>query len=136
LSIPRRNYFQTRFGQSPVAIWDEDFSSLKQLLDDIVSSGVENVRQHFESDPDLLIEAIRRIKIAWKFDRKAAFQKLGYNCKYFKRSDLVCLTRSECRFNTPTIVRLITNIAVEGLTALGVHRVRRARRSTPKPRDE
>ena len=27
-----------------------------------------------------------RVQIAWKFDRKAARKKFGYNCKYFKRS--------------------------------------------------
>ena len=27
-----------------------------------------------------------RVKIAWKFDRKAARRKFSYNCKYFKRS--------------------------------------------------
>jgi len=27
-----------------------------------------------------------RVKIAWKFDRKAARKKFGYNCKAFKRS--------------------------------------------------
>jgi hypothetical protein len=27
-----------------------------------------------------------RVKIAWKFDRKAARKKFGYNSKYFKRS--------------------------------------------------
>jgi DDE superfamily endonuclease len=27
-----------------------------------------------------------RVKIAWKFDRKAARKKFGYNCNFFKRS--------------------------------------------------
>src|SRR5579862_9534851 len=27
-----------------------------------------------------------RVKIAWKFDRKAARKKFGYNCQHFKRS--------------------------------------------------
>ena len=55
--------FRTLFEQAPVAIWDEDFSSLKQFLDELRASGVENIRQRLESDPDLFMEVIRRVRV-------------------------------------------------------------------------
>lgn len=55
--------YRTLFEQAPVAIWDEDFSSVKELLDGLLCSGTESVRQHLESNPEFVGEAIRRVRV-------------------------------------------------------------------------
>lgn len=55
--------YRTLFESAPVGIWDEDFSSVKELLTDLISSGSENVRQHLQSNPALVAEAIRRVRV-------------------------------------------------------------------------
>ena len=55
--------YRTLFENAPVGIWDEDFSGVKELLADAISSGAENVRKSLESNPDLLAEAIRRVRV-------------------------------------------------------------------------
>jgi hypothetical protein len=41
----------------------EDFSAVKKLLSGHLSSGAEDVRQHLESDPELVDESIRRVRV-------------------------------------------------------------------------
>jgi signal transduction histidine kinase len=55
--------YRKLFESAPVAIWDEDFSAVKKLLSGHLSSGAENVRQHLESDPELVDESIRRVRV-------------------------------------------------------------------------
>ena len=55
--------YRTLFENAPVGIWDEDFSGVKELLTDAISSGAENVRKSLESNPDLLTEAIQRVRV-------------------------------------------------------------------------
>ena len=55
--------YRTFFESAPVGIWDEDFSGVKEFLADLLASGPDSVRQHLESNPDVLAEAIRRIRV-------------------------------------------------------------------------
>jgi PAS domain-containing protein len=55
--------YRTLFECAPVGIWDEDFSAVKELLADLLSSSTENVRKHLESNQDLVAEAIRRVRV-------------------------------------------------------------------------
>ena len=55
--------YRTLFESAPVGIWDEDFSAVKDLLADFLPSGAENVRQQLESNPELVAEAIRRVRV-------------------------------------------------------------------------
>jgi signal transduction histidine kinase len=55
--------YQMLFENAPVGIWDEDCSAVKQLLSGFLSAGAENVRQKLQSDPNLVAEAIRRVRV-------------------------------------------------------------------------
>ncbi|HYI92971.1 MAG TPA: hypothetical protein VEX68_05470 [Bryobacteraceae bacterium] len=55
--------YRTLFEGAPVGIWDEDFSAVKELLADLISSGAEHVRTGLESNAELLSEAIRRVRV-------------------------------------------------------------------------
>jgi PAS domain S-box-containing protein len=55
--------YRMLFESAPVGIWDEDFSAVKELLADLMSSGAGSVRKHLESNPELVAEAIRRVRV-------------------------------------------------------------------------
>ena len=45
------------FDESPAGIWETDYSDVKRMLDDLVASGVTDLRKYFNDDPDRLNEA-------------------------------------------------------------------------------
>lgn len=47
-----------------VAIWEEDFSGVRRLFDDLASQGVSDVRRRLEDDPDLVERCIALVRIA------------------------------------------------------------------------
>jgi signal transduction histidine kinase len=55
--------YRTLFESAPVGIWDEDFSAVKELLEDLLPLGAEEVRRHLESSPGLVTEAIQRVRV-------------------------------------------------------------------------
>jgi PAS domain S-box-containing protein len=50
------NYYYSLFEDSPIPIWDEDFSEVKKALEDLRLKGVENPRAYFTQYPDELGE--------------------------------------------------------------------------------
>lgn len=51
------------FQSARVAVWDEDFSSVADMLDAIRREGIEDLRGYFAARPDRLSEAIARVRI-------------------------------------------------------------------------
>ena len=47
-----------------VAIWEEDFSGVRRLFDDLARQGVSDVRRRLEDDPDLVERCISLVRIA------------------------------------------------------------------------
>lgn len=48
---------------APVAIWEEDFSQIKLLLDEWARQGVADIGAHLSNDPELTIECVRRLRV-------------------------------------------------------------------------
>ena len=51
------------FENSPISLWEEDFSELTPYLESLTASGVTDFRQHFEQHPDDLMTCVRMLKI-------------------------------------------------------------------------
>ena len=51
------------FESSPISLWEEDWSALKQHLDRIVASGVTDLEAHFQSHPSDLLTCLGLVKI-------------------------------------------------------------------------
>jgi PAS domain S-box-containing protein len=51
------------FEAARVSLWEEDFSQVLSLLDELRDRGVSDVRGHFAANPDLLSQAIGRVRI-------------------------------------------------------------------------
>lgn len=63
---PRDRYVFRNLG---VAIWEEDFSSVVDMLDDLRRNGVTDLRAWLQSDAGRLDEAIRRVRVVDVNDR-------------------------------------------------------------------
>ena len=48
----RESRYRTLFDESPVAIWEEDFSAIKARFDELRRAGVTDLRAHFNSHPE------------------------------------------------------------------------------------
>ncbi|HET9906271.1 MAG TPA: diguanylate cyclase [Anaerolineales bacterium] len=55
--------FRGLFEYAPVSIWEEDFSGVRQFIDDLSKTGVQDFSAHFDQHPEDLAECVRRVKI-------------------------------------------------------------------------
>jgi len=55
--------YRSLFEDSPVALWVEDFSGVKQLLDGLKSEGVENIPAYLREHPDFTLECANQIRV-------------------------------------------------------------------------
>ncbi|MGR9012974.1 MAG: PAS domain S-box protein [Gammaproteobacteria bacterium] len=51
------------FENSPVSIWEEDFSAVKTSLDDLRKVGITDIESYFDRHPEALRQCIERVKI-------------------------------------------------------------------------
>jgi diguanylate cyclase (GGDEF)-like protein len=56
-------HFRGLFENSPISLWEEDFSAVKRYLDDLRAQGVEDLRFHLVDNPQVVEECMRRIKV-------------------------------------------------------------------------
>ncbi|MFA6001183.1 MAG: SpoIIE family protein phosphatase [Thermoleophilia bacterium] len=64
--LESENRLRTIFEQSPVPIWEEDYSRVRQRLDELRKAGVEDFREYLEEHPDearSLAEAVKVIDV-------------------------------------------------------------------------
>ncbi|MCU4155381.1 ABC transporter substrate-binding protein [Carboxylicivirga sp. A043] len=55
--------FKLLFEDSPISLWEEDFSAAKQMVDELKNSGVNDVEHYIRSNPDFIKQCARVIKI-------------------------------------------------------------------------
>lgn len=57
------NRWQLVFENSPVSLWEEDFSEVKRLLDELRQEGVTDLDEHFAKHPEVLRRCAALVKI-------------------------------------------------------------------------
>jgi len=55
--------YRSLFDESPVSIWEADWSGLKLFVDELRAQGISNLRTHLEENPNIVAEAVSRIKV-------------------------------------------------------------------------
>jgi len=58
-----QNKYRFIFDNAPIAFWEEDFSGVKAVFDELRGQGVKNFRTHFETNPADLERCIEAIRI-------------------------------------------------------------------------
>lgn len=57
------NYYHSLFEESPVPIWEEDFSEIKKYIEKIKKSGVTDIENYFTSHPEEIQNCFNKIRI-------------------------------------------------------------------------
>ena len=55
--------FRSLFEDSPVSLWEQDYSRIRIALDEIIRSGVTDLRAHFREHPGLITELGALIRV-------------------------------------------------------------------------
>lgn len=62
LSQSNERYYRL-FEDSPVALWEEDFSAVKQIMDALLQEEVTDIRSFLVSHPDIVAECAKQVKV-------------------------------------------------------------------------
>jgi diguanylate cyclase (GGDEF)-like protein/PAS domain S-box-containing protein len=55
--------YHNLFEESPVSLWEEDFSAVKEYLDSLKQDGVVNFKRYFLDNPEAIRKCISKIKV-------------------------------------------------------------------------
>ena len=113
--------YRTIFENSPVSIWEEDFSDVKTLFDHLRSEGVKNLDSHFDDHPELIrqcteLSRIINVNHATLILHKAANKEVllaglanTFTPESFAtfREELVCLWRGDTGMTREAIVKTL-----------------------------
>lgn len=113
--------YRMLFEDSPVALFQEDFSEVKAYLDGLLASGVGDIAAYFEDHPDAIDECVRRVRVddvneaAMTLhdapDKGALLRGLSAILTEDSRESfvrqLLCISRGETFFESTTIDRTL-----------------------------
>jgi len=55
--------YRSLFEDSPISIWEEDFSEVKQYCDRLRTEGVQDFRAFFTAHPEAVIDCVNKVKV-------------------------------------------------------------------------
>jgi len=55
--------YRTLFENSPISLWEEDFSEVKRYLDDLKKSGIKDFKKYFDDNPSEVRKVIGKVKM-------------------------------------------------------------------------
>jgi PAS domain S-box-containing protein len=55
--------YRSLFEDSPVSLWEEDFSDVKKYIDDLRCCGVKDFRAYFENTPEVVLKCASMVRI-------------------------------------------------------------------------
>ncbi len=61
--IETKSRYETLFEESPISLWEEDFAEVKNYLEEIKLSGVQDIRSYLTENPEALQKCIQLVKI-------------------------------------------------------------------------
>ncbi|MGD0612285.1 MAG: HD domain-containing phosphohydrolase [Anaerolineales bacterium] len=55
--------YHSLFEDSPVSLWEEDFSAVKRCVEDLRKQGIADFRAYFKSHPEQVMDCMKQIKV-------------------------------------------------------------------------
>ena len=71
--------YQILFEDSPTSLWEEDFSEVKQIIDQLREQGVTDFRSYLSTHPDVVTECAAKVRVLDV--NKATLELFGANSK-------------------------------------------------------
>ncbi len=115
-------WYHSFFENSPISLWEEDFSEVKAFIDRLRNSGVKDFRTYFRNHPDDVLSCVGMVKIVdinkatmrlYKAESKEAFMG-GLNIVFGQEvhdpfiEELVAIASSQPSFESEDINQTIT----------------------------
>lgn len=88
-----KEWYQNLFENSPISLWVEDFSAVKEYLDGLRGKGVEDFHEHFNSNPKEVFHCAGLVKVVDV--NRATLDLFGASSKAELLSDLGHIFRPE-----------------------------------------
>lgn len=63
LQEPTGDHYESLFEYAPISLWEEDFSAIKKLFDDLRVDGVTNLVDYLDEHPEEVEKGMRRIRV-------------------------------------------------------------------------
>jgi len=109
--------FRGLFEHAPLSIWEEDFSAVRQSIDDLRAAGVVDFSAYFDQHPEIVAESAARVKIVdvnrttlemYQAESKAQLladlaKVLGPESLIPFKEELLALARGDTSFENETI---------------------------------
>src|SRR5688572_26392393 len=109
--------FRGLFEHAPVSIWEEDFSAVRQYMDDLGAAGIVDFSAYFDAHPEAVVESAARVKVVdvnratlEMFQAESKSQLLANLSKVLSpeslipfKEELLALARGETSFENETI---------------------------------
>ena len=81
--------YRSLFEDSPISLWEEDFSKVKQYFDLLRRKGIKKFRSYFDSNPKAVYECASRVKIINVNNATLKFYKAKNNKELLKNLEMV-----------------------------------------------
>lgn len=115
------------FEDSPISLWEEDFSAVKTYIDALHAEGITDCAAYFDAHPDSLAHCARLIRVVsvnqstlnlLRMDARTAFDTglevlFDRNALDIFRQQLCALTSGETHFKAETTQRTMTGDIIE-----------------------
>jgi len=122
------------FENSPVPIWEEDFSQVKNYLEDLRKRGVRDFRKFFTENNDEVIKCISLIKVLDVNEATVTLYKSGSKRAFFNgldhilpdesldvmREEFIALAEGKTTFEAEILQRLFTGEKIDALLRLAI----------------
>lgn len=119
--------YRSYFENSPLSLWEEDFTEVMAYLNGLPVTGVEDIRNYLDIHPEEVKKCVEMVKILdvnpatlrlydaqskedlyWNLDN--VFAESAYE---FFKGELICLYKNEQFFSAETIGRTLTGRTIE-----------------------
>lgn len=57
------DHFESLFEHAPISLWEEDFSGIKSILDDLRKEGVTSLEEYLDAHPGQIEDSLRNIQV-------------------------------------------------------------------------
>jgi len=126
--------FRSLFEDSPISLWEEDFSEVKTYIDSLRDLGIKNVRTYFEDHPEDVARCVTMVKFVdankaalelyksknqdeFKRDLEDVFTEESYDV--FKK-ELIAFVEGKKEFESETVNRTLTGEKIHIVLKLSV----------------
>ena len=118
--------YRNLFEDSPISLWEEDSSEIKNYIDDLRSKGVEDFREYFETYHEEVIRCTKMVKVVnvnkatvslfRAFDKKELMEGLGrifteHSYELFKE-ELISISQGSAEFEGEDVVKTMAGDAI------------------------